>query len=136
MNPEQDFVMKTIKSRDVHFVRLWFTDVLGTMKSFAVSPSEIEGAFMEGMGFRFGQIQRQYAVSLRSEGYGTGRGGPGKLYPALLTGHGTFRRSGQFFDQYHSCILLYGSRVILFPFPQAFPDPHGQYTDQHDHDNA
>ena len=51
MNPEQDFVMKTIKSRDVHFVRLWFTDVLGTMKSFAVSPSEVEGAFQEGMGF-------------------------------------------------------------------------------------
>ena len=51
MNPEQDFVLKTIKSRDVHFVRLWFTDVLGTMKSFAVSPSEIEGAFLDGMGF-------------------------------------------------------------------------------------
>ena len=51
MNPEVDFVLKTIKSRDVHFVRLWFTDVLGTMKSFAVSPSEIEGAFAEGMGF-------------------------------------------------------------------------------------
>ncbi len=51
MNPEVDFVMKTIKGRDVHFVRLWFTDVLGTMKSFAVSPSELEGAFMDGMGF-------------------------------------------------------------------------------------
>lgn len=51
MNPELDFVMKTIKSRDVHFVRLWFTDVLGTMKSFAVSPSEIETAFSDGMGF-------------------------------------------------------------------------------------
>lgn len=51
MNPELDFVMKTIKSRDVHFVRLWFTDVLGTMKSFAVSPSEIEDAFADGMGF-------------------------------------------------------------------------------------
>ena len=51
MNPQIDFVMKTIKSRDVHFVRLWFTDVLGTMKSFAVSPSEIEGAFADGMGF-------------------------------------------------------------------------------------
>lgn len=51
MNPELDFVMKTIKSRDVHFVRLWFTDVLGTMKSFAVSPSEIEDAFQDGMGF-------------------------------------------------------------------------------------
>jgi len=35
----------------VHFVRLWFTDVLGTMKSFAVSPSEIENAFQDGMGF-------------------------------------------------------------------------------------
>ena len=51
MNPDLDFVLKTMKSRDVHFVRLWFTDVLGTMKSFAVSPSEIEGAFQDGMGF-------------------------------------------------------------------------------------
>ena len=51
MNPELDFVMKTIKSRDVHFVRLWFTDVLGACKSFAVSPSEIEQALTEGMGF-------------------------------------------------------------------------------------
>ena len=51
MTPEQDFVMKTIKSRDVHFVRFWFTDVLGNMKSFAVSPSEIANAFSDGMGF-------------------------------------------------------------------------------------
>lgn len=50
-NPDQDFVLKTIKSRDVHFVRFWFTDVLGTMKSFAVIPSELENAFAEGMGF-------------------------------------------------------------------------------------
>ena len=49
--PEQDFVLKTIKSRDVHFVRFWFTDVLGTMKSFAVIPSELENAFVDGMGF-------------------------------------------------------------------------------------
>lgn len=51
MNPQQDFVMKTIKSRDVHFVRFWFTDVLGNMKSFAVSPSEIANCFEVGMGF-------------------------------------------------------------------------------------
>ncbi len=51
MKPELEFVLKTIKSRDVHFVRLWFTDVLGSMKSFAVSPSEIETAFHDGMGF-------------------------------------------------------------------------------------
>lgn len=50
-NPEEDFVLKTIKSRDVHFVRFWFTDVLGNMKSFAVNPTEIEDAFTDGMGF-------------------------------------------------------------------------------------
>ena len=50
-SPQQDFVLKTIKSRDVHFVRFWFTDVLGLMKSFAVIPSELEGAFADGMGF-------------------------------------------------------------------------------------
>ena len=38
-NPEQDFVLKTVESRDVHFVRFWFTDVLGNMKSFAVAVS-------------------------------------------------------------------------------------------------
>ena len=51
MKQEQDFVLKTIESRDVHFVRFWFTDVLGHMKSFAVIPSELENAFHEGMGF-------------------------------------------------------------------------------------
>ncbi len=50
-NPEEDFVLKTIESRDVHFVRFWFTDVLGEMKSFAVIPSELAVAFEEGMGF-------------------------------------------------------------------------------------
>ena len=50
-NPNIDFVLKTVESRDVHFVRFWFTDVLGRMKSFAVIPSELEDAFAEGMGF-------------------------------------------------------------------------------------
>ena len=51
MTPQEDFVMKTINSRDIHFVRFWFTDVLGNMKSFAVSPSEVQHAFANGMGF-------------------------------------------------------------------------------------
>lgn len=50
-NPRQDFVLKTIKNRDVHFLRCWFTDVLGNMKSFAVVPGELDKAFVEGMGF-------------------------------------------------------------------------------------
>jgi glutamine synthetase len=37
--------------RDIRFVRLWFTDVLGFLKSVAVTSSELEGAFLEGIGF-------------------------------------------------------------------------------------
>lgn len=51
VTPGQDFVLKTIESRDVHFVRLWFTDALGSLKSFAIIPSELENAFVKGMGF-------------------------------------------------------------------------------------
>ena len=50
-NPDQDFVLKTIKSRDVHFVRCWFADMLGRLKSFAVIPNELEEAFEWGFGF-------------------------------------------------------------------------------------
>ena len=52
-----DYVLKTVKERDIHFIRLWFTDVLGQMKSFAITPSELEVAFEEGMGFDGGAIQ-------------------------------------------------------------------------------
>jgi glutamine synthetase len=48
---DKDYVLKTVKERDIHFVRFWFTDVLGVLKSFAVTDSELEGAFEEGMGF-------------------------------------------------------------------------------------
>lgn len=51
VSPEEDFVLKTIKNRDVHFIRCWFTDMLGNMKSFAVVPGELENAFIEGMSF-------------------------------------------------------------------------------------
>ena len=51
MNPDQEYVLKTIESRDVHFVRFWFTDVLGHVKSFAVNPNELKNAFEEGLGF-------------------------------------------------------------------------------------
>ncbi len=56
-NPEQDFVLKTIETRDVHFVRCWFTDALGNLKSFAVIPSELEEAFVDGIGFDGGCIE-------------------------------------------------------------------------------
>ncbi|MGZ4503587.1 MAG: type I glutamate--ammonia ligase [Nocardioidaceae bacterium] len=40
-----------MEERDVRFVRLWFTDVLGSLKSVAIAPAELEGAFAEGIGF-------------------------------------------------------------------------------------
>ncbi len=46
-----EFVLRTIEERDVRFVRLWFTDVLGFLKSVAIAPAELEGAFNEGIGF-------------------------------------------------------------------------------------
>ncbi len=46
-----DFVLRTVEERDIRFIRLWFTDVLGFLKSFAITPAELEAAFDEGMGF-------------------------------------------------------------------------------------
>ncbi|MBX9717877.1 MAG: glutamine synthetase family protein, partial [Microbacteriaceae bacterium] len=51
MDKQRDFVLRTIEERGVKFVRLWFTDVVGTLKMVAVAPAEVEGAFAEGLGF-------------------------------------------------------------------------------------
>ena len=51
MDKQQEFVLRTLEERDIRFVRLWFTDVLGFLKSVAVAPAELEGAFAEGLGF-------------------------------------------------------------------------------------
>jgi glutamine synthetase len=48
---QQEFVLRTLEERDIRFVRLWFTDVLGTLKSVSVAPAELESAFEEGIGF-------------------------------------------------------------------------------------
>ena len=39
------------EQNDVRFVRLWFTDVLGQLKSFSINAAELEDAFEGGMGF-------------------------------------------------------------------------------------
>jgi glutamine synthetase len=51
MDKQQEFVLRTLEERDIRFVRLWFTDVLGFLKSVAVAPAELEQAFDEGIGF-------------------------------------------------------------------------------------
>jgi len=51
MGKQEDFVLRALEERDVRFVRLWFTDVLGFLKSVSVAPAELDGAFDEGIGF-------------------------------------------------------------------------------------
>ena len=48
---QKEYVLRTVEERGVRLVRLWFTDVLGQLKSFAISPAELENAFEEGMRF-------------------------------------------------------------------------------------
>ena len=51
MERQREYVLRTVEERGVRLIRLWFTDVLGQLKSFAISPAELESAFAEGMHF-------------------------------------------------------------------------------------
>lgn len=53
----REYVLKTAKEHDVKFIRLWFTDILGFLKSFAITVEELEGALEEGMGFDGSSIE-------------------------------------------------------------------------------
>lgn len=46
-----DYVLRSVEQRDIRFVRLWFVDILGRLKNFAISPEDLEIAFEEGIGF-------------------------------------------------------------------------------------
>lgn len=50
-------VLRIVEEKEIKFIRLWFTDVLGNLKSFAITPAELEGAFEEGMGFDGSSIE-------------------------------------------------------------------------------
>ncbi|MFH1484581.1 MAG: glutamine synthetase family protein [Chloroflexota bacterium] len=53
----KQYVLKMAKEHDVKFIRLWFTDILGILKSFAITVEELEGALEEGMGFDGSSIE-------------------------------------------------------------------------------
>lgn len=63
MDRQQEFVLRTIEERDIRFVRLWFTDVLGALKSVAIAPAELDDAFDEGIGFDGSAIEGFTRVS-------------------------------------------------------------------------
>ncbi|MDQ3979047.1 MAG: glutamine synthetase family protein [Actinomycetota bacterium] len=51
MERQQDYVLRSVEERSIRFIRLWFSDVLGQLKSIAIVPGELENAFEEGMTF-------------------------------------------------------------------------------------
>ncbi len=53
----REFVLQQCRQQDVKFIRLWFTDTLGSLKSFAITFEELEGALEEGVGFDGGAIE-------------------------------------------------------------------------------
>ena len=53
----KEYVLKMAKEHDVKFIRLWFTDILGILKSFSITVEELEGALEEGMGFDGSSIE-------------------------------------------------------------------------------
>ncbi|UCD91483.1 MAG: glutamine synthetase [Desulfobacterales bacterium] len=67
-------VLKLVKEKDVSFIQFWFTDVLGMLKTFAITPSELEGGMTEGMGFDgssiegFARIEESDMVALPDPG--------------------------------------------------------------------
>jgi len=54
---DADYVLKQVRDNDIKFIHLWFTDVLGFLKSFSITTDELEGALEEGMGFDGSSIE-------------------------------------------------------------------------------
>jgi len=57
LSAEAEYVLRTVEERGIRFVRLWFTDVLGFLKSLTITSQELEGALVEGMGFDGSSIE-------------------------------------------------------------------------------
>jgi glutamine synthetase len=50
-------VLRLVRDKNISFIQFWFTDILGLLKSFAVTPSELEEGMIEGMGFDGSSIE-------------------------------------------------------------------------------
>ena len=57
MTESASYVISACRENDVKFIRLWFTDIVGALKSFAITVEELEKALEEGMGFDGSSIE-------------------------------------------------------------------------------
>ncbi len=53
----RDYVLRIAREQDVKFIRLWFADILGFLKSFAITFEELEAALEDGVGFDGSSIE-------------------------------------------------------------------------------
>lgn len=53
----KEYILELVKEQDIRFIHLWFSDILGTLKSFAITVGELKRAIEEGMGFDGSSIQ-------------------------------------------------------------------------------
>src|SRR6187200_2439065 len=98
MERQRDYVLRTVEERGVRLIRLWFTDVLGQLKSFAISPAELEGAFDEGMRFDGSAID---GFSRVQESDVLARPDP-STFEVLPLGHGDEGPSARMFCDIHN----------------------------------
>ena len=63
MDSAAEYVFRTMEEQNVRFIRLWFSDVVGALKSVAIAPAEVEGALAEGVGFDGSSIEGFARVS-------------------------------------------------------------------------
>ncbi len=102
MDKQREYVLRMVEERDIRFVRLWFTDVLGFLKSFAITPAELEEAFEQGMTFDgsaiegYARIQEADVVARPDASTfqvlpgraGAGDGGVARMFCDVLTTEG------------------------------------------------
>jgi len=96
MERQQDYVLRTVEERGIRLVWLWFTDVLGFLKSFAVTSEELEQAFDEGIGFDgsaiegFARVQEADMLARPEAGtfQGTPEGGSAHMFCDVYTPDG------------------------------------------------
>ena len=63
MSAQTDNVLRLVEQQDIAFIRLWFTDIFGSLKTVMMSPAELESAFEEGVGFDGSSIEGFSRVS-------------------------------------------------------------------------
>ncbi|MBI2856325.1 MAG: glutamine synthetase, partial [Chloroflexi bacterium] len=57
LDEAKEYVLRTVRENDVKFIRLWFTDILGALKGFAINAQELEDALEQGAGFDGSSIE-------------------------------------------------------------------------------